>query len=78
MNWVTDYILHIIIVCGKGDLNPHDHKSPPPQDGASTNFAISAVLQFCNFNITNIIFFFEKNIIFVNIRIKTDGIRIKQ
>ena len=29
-------------LCGKGDSNPHAYVAPPPQDGASTNSAISA------------------------------------
>jgi hypothetical protein len=30
------------ILCGRRDLNPHAFWAPPPQDGASANFATSA------------------------------------
>ena len=35
--------------CGWGDSNPHEHSSPPPQGGASTNSATSAK----HYNTTN-------------------------
>ena len=30
------------IWCRRRDLNPHEHSSPPPQDGVSTNSTTSA------------------------------------
>jgi hypothetical protein len=35
-------------LCGRRDLNPHALWAPPPQDGASANFATSALVIDCD------------------------------
>ena len=35
--------------CRRRDLNPHEHSSPPPQDGVSTNSTTSASILLINF-----------------------------
>ena len=46
--------------CGWGDLNPHEHSSPPPQGGASTNSATSAYIFINNIYEGNVINFIIK------------------
>ena len=54
--------------CGRADSNCHARRAPPPQDGASTNFATSAGVNACKSKVNFLfsqVFFLLRHWLFV-------------